>query len=110
MVEIVNNLTTRSEFKEHVKKHPVIIVKFEAGWCGPCQTIKPLVHQLMDSYNDIHYVVVDVDEGRDIASYLKIKTIPTLISYIDVDIHDILPTSNPGDIQKFFVKTNGYVK
>jgi len=103
-------LTTRSELKEHVKKHQVVIVKFKAEWCGPCKKIEPLVNTLMKSYPKINYVVVDVDDGSNIASYLKIRSIPTMVSYLDGDIHEILSSSKPEDIQAFFKKTNAHVK
>jgi thioredoxin 1 len=101
-------LTTRSELKIHVKKHPVVIVKFKAEWCGPCKKIEPLVYNLMNQYDKINYVVVDIDDGSNIASYLKIRSIPTMVSYLDGDIHEILSSSNPTDIQNFFMKTNSH--
>ena len=101
-------LTTKAELKQHVKQHSVVIVKFKAEWCGPCKKIEPLVHTLMKQYSKINYVVVDVDDGSNIASYLKIRSIPTIVSYLDGDIHEILSSSNPTDIQNFFIKTNTY--
>ena len=103
-------LKTRSELKEHVKKHQVVIVKFKAEWCGPCKKIEPLVNTLMKSYPKINYVVVDVDDGSNIASYLKIRSIPTMVSYLDGDIHEILSSSKSEDIEAFFKKTNAHVK
>ena len=103
-------LKTRSELKEHVKKHQVVIVKFKAEWCGPCKKIEPLVNTLMKSYPKINYVVVDVDDGSNIASYLKIRSIPTMVSYLDGDIHEILSSSKQEDIESFFKKTNSHVK
>ena len=107
---MVTVLKTRQELKEHVKKHEVVIVKFTADWCGPCRRVAPHIHSLMETYNKINYVVVDVDEGSNIASFLKIRSIPTIISYINGDIHEILPSSDENEITKFFAKTNGYVK
>jgi thioredoxin 1 len=107
---MVVQLKTRDELKSFVKKHDVVIVKFKAEWCGPCKRISPYVSELMDHYKKITYVEVDVDEGGNIASYLKIRSIPTMVSYIDGDIHDILSSSSAEDISKFFEKTNSYVK
>jgi thiol-disulfide isomerase/thioredoxin len=87
---MVTVLKTRQELKEHVKKHEVVIVKFTADWCGPCRRVAPHIHSLMETYNKINYVVVDVDEGSN--------------------IDEILPSSDENEITKFFAKTNGYVK
>tara|TARA_Y100001935_G_C16832345_1_gene280011 strand:+ start:170 stop:499 length:330 start_codon:yes stop_codon:yes gene_type:complete len=103
------NIKNRAEFKEYVKKHPVIIVKFTADWCGPCKKVAPHIYNLMAKYYDINYLVVDVDEARDISSYLKIRSIPTLVSFINNgDIHEFLSSSSLDDITAFFKKTNAY--
>jgi|TARA_X000000368_G_C23041390_1_gene717090 thioredoxin 1 len=106
---MVTLLKTRAELKNHVKKHDVVIVKFKAEWCGPCKKVAPHIKTLMETFKKINYVEVDVDEGSNIASYLKIRTIPTIISYVNGDIHEILSSSNQTDITNFFKKTNGHV-
>tara|TARA_B100000287_G_scaffold286920_1_gene270459 strand:+ start:192 stop:518 length:327 start_codon:yes stop_codon:yes gene_type:complete len=106
---MVTVLKTRQELKNHVKNHEVVIVKFKAEWCGPCKKVAPHIKTLMETYNKINYVEVDVDDGSNIASYLKIRSIPTIISYVNGDIHEILSSSNTSDITSFFVKTNQYV-
>lgn len=106
---MVTVLKTRQELKNHVKNHEVVIVKFKAEWCGPCKKVAPHIKTLMETFNKINYVEVDVDDGSNIASYLKIRSIPTIISYVNGDIHEILSSSNTTDITNFFVKTNQYV-
>ena len=106
---MVTVLKTRQELKNHVKNHEVVIVKFKAEWCGPCKKVAPHIKTLMETFNKINYVEVDVDDGSNIASYLKIRSIPTIISYVNGDIHEILSSSNTSDITTFFVKTNQYV-
>ena len=106
---MVTVLKTRQELKNHVKNHEVVIVKFKAEWCGPCKKVAPHIKTLMETFNKINYVEVDVDDGSNIASYLKIRSIPTIISYVNGDIHEILSSSNISDITTFFVKTNQYV-
>lgn len=106
---MVTVLKTRQELKNHVKNHEVVIVKFKAEWCGPCKKVAPHIKTLMETFNKINYVEVDVDDGSNIASYLKIRSIPTIISYVNGDIHEILSSSNTTEITNFFVKTNQYV-
>ena len=99
-------LTSRAELKEYVKNNKVVIVKFKAEWCGPCKNIEPMTKQLMEVHNDIKYAIVDVDDGSGIASYLRIRTIPTMVSYLDGDINEFLTSSNQQDIVDFFNKTS----
>jgi thioredoxin 1 len=103
-------ITTKKDLKEYVQKNPVVIVKFKAEWCGPCKKINPLVNRLMKQYDKMKYVVVDVDNGGGIASQLRIRSIPTLASYLDGDIHGIISTSDTDEIQTFFKETNTHVK
>ena len=106
---MVTVLKTRQELKNHVNKHDVVIVKFKAEWCGPCKKVAPHIKTLMEKFNKINYVEVDVDDGSNSASYLRIRTIPTIISYLKGDIHEILSSSKTSDITQFFIKTNQYV-
>jgi thioredoxin 1 len=106
MSEEYTVLTTRDQLKQFVKANKVVIVKFKAEWCGPCKRIDPLFNNLMNQYKNIAYAVVDVDDGSGIASYLRIRSIPTMVSYLDGDVNDILSSSSENDIKAFVSKAN----
>ena len=43
--EIISEITTRDAFFHLLNNNPgLIIIKLGAEWCGPCKTIKPVVH------------------------------------------------------------------
>lgn len=60
----------------------VTIVKFSAGWCGPCKTLDKVV---LSQYNDpnIHIKHVDIEEYNDLAEECDIKSVPTMFIYKD---------------------------
>lgn len=105
----ITYLTNRNQFKDFKLQHKVVIVKAEATWCGPCKRIKTEVYDLFDALqkkvNNAQLVIVDTDHGRDLASYLKIKSIPTLISFINGNLVDVHMGSDKNELRSFFNKT-----
>ena len=102
----VLNFTTRQEFKEYLKKNPNFIVKFTATWCRPCRESTPLVMEFFEQckrYLDL--VIVDADSGTNLCSYLKVRSFPTLLSYIARQPAESNIGANEDDIRAFFVAT-----
>ena len=104
--EIVS-LKTRSELKAYIKTKDVVIVKVSANWCGPCKQIGPQVNQLYSQLNNnVSMVLVDADEGNNICNYLRVKTIPHLVNFVEGMPYDVLTSSKPEDVLEFFKSTN----
>ena len=60
----------------------VTLVDFNAPWCAPCRTQKPILHQLAKAYHGKASVVdLNVDEHRESAMSFGIASIPTLIVF-----------------------------
>jgi thioredoxin 1 len=56
------------------------LVDFYADWCGPCQTVSPIVQQVArELSHKINLVKVNVDKSRPVAEKFNIKSIPTLL-------------------------------
>jgi len=92
-------------FKAVMKKNGVSVVKAEATWCGPCKRIAPEVEKIYLQLSDnIQVYHIDVDECPEIANHLRIRKLPTFISFVDGDKMDILESSTMLDIVKFFQK------
>jgi thiol-disulfide isomerase/thioredoxin len=85
--ELINEFESRSAFIDLLWSNPgLIIVKFGADWCGPCQMIEPDV----DAYfaqmpENTQCAMVDVDVSFDLYAFLKSKkivtSIPALLCY-----------------------------
>jgi len=78
---------TRKEFQQLLKTHKEykIIIKAYAKWCKPCSTIETHVYDLFQklSIQNKMLLLLDVDRQQDLASYLKIRALPTIITYVD---------------------------
>jgi len=52
------------------------ILYFSAAWCGPCQTLGPIMESLK---GDINYQKIDVDNNQDLSMQYGVRNIPTLV-------------------------------
>ena len=52
------------------------IIYFTAKWCGPCQTLGPI----MDEFNyPLPALPVDVDQDRELSAKYGIRSVPALV-------------------------------
>ncbi|KAI9914138.1 hypothetical protein PsorP6_005417 [Peronosclerospora sorghi] len=60
----------------------LVVVDFSALWCGPCQQIKPVYHQLSDQYHDVVFLEVDEAQNRSLIGALGVRGFPTFHFYV----------------------------
>lgn len=59
-----------------------VLIDFFANWCGPCQTIRPIVQDISSYYFDkIKVIEIDIDTNARLARNFSIQSVPTLILY-----------------------------
>ena len=59
-----------------------VLVDFYADWCGPCQTLSPIVQQVASFMGDrIKVIKVNVDKNQHAAMRYRIRGVPTLILF-----------------------------
>ena len=77
-LELVKGMSDWEAFLEKEKPRAAY---FTASWCGPCQQIKP-IYEAMAAHEDnqgISFAKIDVDEAREVAGAVGIKSVPTFI-------------------------------
>lgn len=57
------------------------IVKFSADWCGPCKALQSVIDN--SQFANVEWQFLDVDENRDSAIEMGIRSVPTLILFED---------------------------
>jgi thioredoxin 1 len=68
--------------KEVLHSNMPVLIGFWAPWCAPCQTIPPLLHELIDDYfGKVKVLQAKVDETPDLAAEYRISSIPTLLLF-----------------------------
>ncbi len=59
-----------------------VLVDFHATWCGPCQTLSPIVHETAQTFKDrVKVIKIDVDKNQALANQYKVRGVPTLILF-----------------------------
>ena len=78
---------TNDNFEEEVlnAKEPVL-VDFWATWCGPCQTMGPLVEEIAEERADIKVCKLDVDQEPDLARQYRVMSIPTFLVFKEGEV------------------------
>ena len=68
----------------NVKSDKLVLVDFNAVWCGPCKTLKPILEEIAEQNKDKVIVMpIDVDQNTQLADAMHIQNIPLMILYKD---------------------------
>ena len=73
--------TTDNFETEVLNAEKPVLVDFWAVWCGPCQMMAPILHELETEMPDVQIGKVNVDEQMDLARQFRVVSIPTLIIF-----------------------------
>lgn len=81
-VETTPYLTlTEQNFQDHVlQSERPVLVDFWAPWCGPCQTMNPIISELASEFEgQVTIGKINVDQQPQVASEYRIQSIPTFL-------------------------------
>ncbi|CAN1185016.1 Thioredoxin-like protein CXXS1 [Linum perenne] len=84
-----------------------VIVHFTASWCMPSVAMNPFFEELALTYPDAIFLVVDVDEVKEVAAKLEVKAMPTFVLIKDGKQADKIVGANPEEIMR---RVEGFIK
>lgn len=60
----------------------LVLVDFNAVWCGPCKILKPILSRVIKSNTEkVELMEIDVDKNATVANTMNVRGIPLLILY-----------------------------
>ena len=85
-----------SEFDDVVlRSGRPVVVDFWAPWCGPCKAVTPVLEQLQETFGDVEFVKLDIDENPSTASRYDVLSIPTVILFTGGQARETLVGARP---------------
>ncbi len=101
-----NNFST--DVIDQSTKIPVV-VDFWAPWCGPCKQLSPTLDKLAREYGGkIQLVKINVDENQELATQMRVQSIPMVVAFKDGQPVDGFAGALPeSQLRKFFEKLTG---
>lgn len=71
-----------ANFNEIIQKNNLVLIDFSAEWCGPCQTLAPILKEVKQHFGEqLSIIKIDVDKNQALARNFGIQGVPTLILY-----------------------------
>ena len=104
-VKDVNEETFMDDVIEASKSSP-IVVDFWAPWCGPCKTLGQALEAEVEATNGkIKMVKIDIDQNQNLASQMRIQSIPAVFAFVDGQpIDGFMGAKAPSELKSFIDK------
>ncbi|MEE0888222.1 MAG: thioredoxin [Candidatus Saccharimonadaceae bacterium] len=72
------------EFEAEVlQENGLVLVDFNADWCGPCQMMKSVLEEFAEKNNTVKVVGVNIDDNEDLAREYNVSGIPCMVLFSD---------------------------
>jgi len=75
------------KFNEIIRGEEPVLVDFYATWCGPCQTMMPIIDDMKNQFGrGLRVLKVDVDKNPAASQKFKVRGVPTFILFKNGEI------------------------
>ncbi|HXS35491.1 MAG TPA: thioredoxin [Flavipsychrobacter sp.] len=71
-----------STFQQVIQSDKPVLVDFTATWCGPCQMMAPILHDVKSAMgDDVTIIKIDIDKSPQVAQHFQVMSVPTLMIF-----------------------------
>lgn len=75
----MKEINSASQLEQLKNGEKPLLIDFYADWCGPCQTMLPIVDELSQKYDgEVEIVKINIDKQRELAREFGVRSIPSL--------------------------------
>ena len=91
-----------TSFDKVIRSAKIVVVDFNATWCGPCRKLGPYLERMAESYKSdgVSFFSVDIDQHRELVEELDIPSIPDVRIYLDGNPVDKVVGCEPIDLME----------
>lgn len=73
---------TKENFEKEVLRSDIpVLADFNASWCGPCRSMRPMLDELAENNTKYKIVSIDIDEEDELVEEYEIASIPCLVVF-----------------------------
>lgn len=73
------NIIFNKAHEEEIYRSEKSVICFSAEWCTPCKSFSPIYSKYADTFRNINFYKVDIDDNEDLINKYDIKSVPTFI-------------------------------
>ena len=102
----VVELADDNAYRPDTKVEGLVVLDFNATWCGPCKMLTPVFAEAAKKYTDVKFVSVDIDKLPETAKAFNVQAVPTVVfinaegttTFVGTD--DLLPAEKFDELVK----------
>ncbi|KAK1420048.1 hypothetical protein QVD17_21349 [Tagetes erecta] len=100
IVKIKSSETWDSHLRQSKAEGTPIVAHFTASWCIPSVAMNPFIQDLASDLCHIIFLVVDVDDFKEIANKYEVKAMPTFLLMKEGVVVGKVVGANPYEMKK----------
>ena len=105
----VVELADDNAYRPDTKVEGLVVLDFNATWCGPCKMLTPVFAEAAKKYTDVKFVSVDIDKLPETAKAFNVQAVPTVVfinaegttTFVGTD--DLLPAEKSDELVKKYL-------